>query len=45
MLFVNKLTMPGDIKKLVLEKNEVTVITKYEQTITYRRVDDDTQKA
>lgn len=44
MLFINKLTKPGDIKKIVLRQAEVVVTTIDKQTIVYRRIDDNTSK-
>jgi len=45
MLVINKLTMVGDIKKVVIRKDDVVVTTIYNQEIVYRRVDDNTEKA
>jgi len=45
MLVINRLTRIGDIKKVVIRKDEVVVTTIYNQEIAYRRVDDNTEKA
>ena len=45
MLVINKLTMVGDIKKVVIRKDDVVVTTIYNQEIVYGRVDDNTEKA
>ena len=45
MRFINKLTKPGDIKKVVLYPAEVVVTTQDKQVIVYRRVYADTPKA
>ena len=42
MLVINRLTRIGDIKKVVIRKDEVVVTTIYNQEIVYRRVDDNT---
>ena len=45
MLVINRLTKAGDIKKLVVEADEVTVTTQFNQVIVYRRIDDNTQSS
>jgi len=37
MLVINKLTKPGDIKKVVIRQTEVEVTTNDKQTLAYRR--------
>lgn len=44
MLFINKLTKAGDIKKVVLYPAEVIVTTQDKQVIVYRRVNGNAPK-
>ena len=40
MQLINKLTDPGDIKKVELHTDTVQITTRYKQVILYRRVVD-----